>query len=63
MQLHRLPPHTEILNKPHFIILKKNGHSSAVALLVTVTVFLAMSGDGTAADIAKNTVIGRAKEG
>jgi hypothetical protein len=62
--VHRLPPDIEILNKPHFIILeKRNGHSSAVALLVTVTVFLVMSDAGRAADIAKNTVIGRAEAG
>jgi len=62
--LHSLPPDSEILNKPHFVIVEKgNRHSSAVALLVTVTVFLVMSCASTAADIAKITVIGRAEEG
>jgi hypothetical protein len=60
--LHRLPPDTEILSKPHFVILEKNRHSSAVALLVTVTVFLVHSCASTAADIAKITVICRGAE-
>jgi hypothetical protein len=50
------------VNKQHFVILEKNRHSSVVALLVTVTVFLVNSCASTAADIAKITVICRGAE-